>query len=655
MPTDFFERQSTARRNTTWLVVLFCLAAIGIVTTTFFVTAAAIGGAQKYVHLEGGQSMAPADFPWQIPTGAGGAALALIAGGSLFKVAQLRHGGGTTLAERLGGRRAYPNSTDPTERRVLNVVEEMALASGVPVPPVFFMAEEQGINAFAAGYSPSDAVIGITKGCAEKLSRDELQGVVAHEFSHILNGDMRLNIRLIGVLHGILLLGLIGREVLYHAGRGSRYSSSKKDGSGIIIILAIGICLLLLGMLGSLFGNIIKAAVSRQREYLADASAVQFTRNPEGIAGALKRIGARLGGSRIKNSHAAEASHLYFAQGVWVAVSSVMATHPPLPKRILAIDPTWDGAFPEPLASEISQAVREGGAASFAGGATGISQENLPVESVQNAADQIGNPTENHRQYVSTLLAAMPATVVEMVHEPYAARAIIYATLLDRNATIRGNQLRALEKSATPDVYTLTQKLTPWIEQLDVRARLPLVDMALPALRAMSGSQYVVFTQCFDNLVLADKRIGLFEWTLHQILRRHLRPQFEKVKPTRVHYYGLQRLGQPVSVLLSTLAHAGQPMSHAQAAFAAAKKLLPETDIRLLATEECSLDNLHEAIGKLVHVSAKQRGRLVEACAACICADAEVKVEEAELLRAISDMLDCPMPPLLPGQPVQGT
>ena len=270
---------------------------------------------------------------------------ALITVGSLYKMAQLA-GGGTVVAERLGGRRVYPNTTDPVERRLLNVVEEMALASGVPVPPVFLLSEEQGINAFAAGYSPSDAVVGVTRGCAQQLTRDQLQGVVAHEFSHILNGDMRLNMRLIGVLHGILLMGLVGRELLRLVGHSGGGRSRRNDGAAPLLL--IGLAFMVIGFLGLFIGNLIKAAASRQREFLADASAVQFTRNPEGIAGALKRIGAAVFGSKLASPRAAEASHMYFAEGI----STLFASHPPLHERISRIDPQWDGKFPQALPAD---------------------------------------------------------------------------------------------------------------------------------------------------------------------------------------------------------------------------------------------------------------------------------------------------------------
>jgi len=638
MATDFFERQSTARRNTKWLIWAFSLSVLGILATTFIVTTLAVG-ASEGAHRAIGPGRG---FPWQIPGAATVGALGLIAGGSLFKIAQLA-GGGTMVAERLGGRRLYPNSLEPNERRLLNVVEEMALASGVPVPPVFLLAHEEGINAFAAGFSPSDAVIGVTRGCVEQLSRDQLQGVIAHEFSHILNGDMRLNLRMIGILNGILLLGLVGRELLRFASYGGR-SSRRNDPT--VYLLLIGLAMMVLGFLGTFLGNLIKAAISRQREFLADASAVQFTRNPDGIAGALKRIGAALFGSRLTNPRAAEASHMYFAEGI----SGMFATHPPLKERIRRIDPQWDGKFPKPLTTAATAALAGGDAAGFVGEAAPLFRHHVPVGVVRHAAEQVGNPTEVHRRYAAEIVAAMPPAVVDAAHDPYGARAVVYASLLDVNQDVRTVQLDALKRLAEPDVYDVTLKLLPAVDRLDVRAYLPLVDMTLPALRALSPSQYRSFSNCFVKLVQADNRLGLFEWTLHQILLRHLRPQFEQIRPPQVVYYGLQKLGGPCSVLLSSLARSSQ--CDDEFAFESGARLLSDVPVRFLPAEQCGLGDLQKALEQLTHVVSKQQQRLIEAAAAAICADSEVRVEEAELLRGICDMLDCPMPPLLPGERV---
>jgi len=646
MATDFFQRQFEARRSTKWLVLLFALAVIGIVAVTYFATAYAVEAsassrAERYSDGRVGKS----DDLQAAPMAAALAALGIILLGSLYKVSQLR-GGGTIVAESLGGRPIQRNTADLVERRVLNVVEEMALASGVPVPPVYLLANEQGINAFAAGYSPSDAVVAITRGTAEQLTRDQLQGVIAHEFSHILNGDMRLNIRLIGILHGILLLGLLGRflfRIAAHSGR------SRSKNNGAMVFVLIGLALLILGFVGSLMGNLIKAAVSRQREYLADASAVQFTRNPEGLAGALKRIGAWVKGSLLGHENAAEASHMYFSKGIRFGLDSLFDTHPPLPKRILALDPRWDGKYPAVPAKAAVLTELGPGAAGLVGGAMSDSVSAVVVE---HAAEQVGKPTEIHRAYSAQLVRELPKEVVEAAHEAYGARAVVFALLLDREKSVRESQLKALAKLTTPDIVDLTHKLAPVVDQLDVRARLPLVDIALPALRSMAKSQFQEFSQAFRALVDADDRLALFEWTLHRILLRHLQPQFVPLRPKRIAYYGLQRLGEACSVLLSTLVYAGNPPELAQAAMAEASQHLPEVSISLLPSEACNLAQLDKALLQLERVAAKHRGRLIEACAAAICADRVVKIREAELLRGISDMLDCPMPPLLPGQEV---
>jgi hypothetical protein len=528
--------------------------------------------------------------------------------------------------------------------------------TGVPVPPVFMLAEEPGINAFAAGYSPSDAVVAVTRGTAEQLSRDELQGVVAHEFSHILNGDMRLSIRLIGVLHGILLIGLIGRIMLRLASnsRGGSSRRGKGGGNATLYMALVGLALFVLGYLGTLVGNLIKAAVSRQREFLADASAVQFTRNPRGLAGALKRIGAAAAGSRLRAANASEASHMFFAEGVWEGITGLTATHPPLKERIRRLDPEWDGTFPAEAASPAEFEQGSEAASGLVGAAAaqvGEAAEFVPVTIVAHAADQVGDPTERHRKYAAALVEALPAPVLQSVREPYGARAVLFGLLLDQNGEIRDKQLASLHQLATPNLFELTQKLLPALDELDVRARLPLVDLALPALRAMSSSQYREFLNCFKELVQADNRLGLFEWTLYRVVLRHLRPQFEKTAARRAMYYGLQRMGLQCSVLLSTLAHADGRRAAAPVAFARGAEKLPGVGVRLLDPAQCGLEPLSKALDELAHVAEKKRRPVVDACAACICADREVTVAEAELLRGVCDMLDCPMPPLLPGGP----
>ncbi|TWT80961.1 hypothetical protein CA13_24080 [Planctomycetes bacterium CA13] len=641
MNTDFFDRQSKARRNTIWLIAMFIIATIAIVVGTFFAVTAAASLMPRR-RQSGELALVDIQNPRAIRIGstvATGAAL-LILFGTIYKVVMLRTGGGSGVAESVGGRRAFPSSNDLAERRLLNIVEEMAIASGVPVPPVFVL-EEPGINAFAAGYSPSDAVIGVTRGAMEALNREQLQGVIAHEFSHILNGDMRMSIRLIGILHGILLLALLGK-LLFRSFAFSGNRRSSRDTGGIYL-LPLALALVVLGSLGSFFGGLIKAAVSRQREYLADASAVQFTRNPGGIAGALKQIGGLSSHGRLNHPNAAIASHMYFAQGVYEGLTGLMATHPPIEKRIAAIDPSWNGKFPKvktELQSGLSSDARVAGFASNNNG-------DAPLHVVEQAAEQIGTPETYHRFYAAGLIEQLDPALLEAARDAYSARAVVFALLLDPNGTIRKAQFDALSHRVEKSLVELTRKYVPFCVKLSDKARLPLVDLALPALAAMSKPQFKAFMRAFSDLAKADTRISIFEWTLAQVLIRNLRPHFEPVRSPVVYYYGLQKLTRQTSVLLSTLARVGHGAEdQIQMAFAAGTKRI-KVPLELLPESECTLKELDESLKVFPNVAVRLRAQVVDGCAACVCADGTVRVREAELLRGIADLLDCPVPPLI--------
>ena len=327
---DFFANQDKARKHTKVLVVYFVIAVACIIASVYLASLVIFYGAQS--QQQNGDSI-PALVLWKpkLFLYAMLGTLGVVIVGSLYKTAELAKGG-SAVAESLGGRLLAPNSTNPDERKLRNVIEEMAIASGVPVPKIYVLDEDEGINAFAAGHAPGDAAIGVTRGCMTLLNRDELQGVIGHEFSHLLNGDMRLNLRVMGVIFGILCLAVIGRILLY--------SRSRRDKNPLMLL---GLALIIIGAIGTFFGRLIQAAISRQREFLADASSVQFTRNPAGLSGALQKIGDV--GSRVESPHAGEASHMFFENAMGKAFLGVMATHPPLEERIRAIDPGWDGKF----------------------------------------------------------------------------------------------------------------------------------------------------------------------------------------------------------------------------------------------------------------------------------------------------------------------
>jgi hypothetical protein len=519
------------------------------------------------------------------------------------------------------------------------------------VPPVYFLAQEPGINAFAAGYTTSDAVLGVTRGCAEQLTREELQGVLAHEFSHILNGDMRIGIRVMGVLYGILLMGLVGqlifRSVAY-AGIG-RSRRGNDSGNPAMVILLVGLALIVLGFIGTFLGNLIKAAVSRQRERLADASGVQFTRNPAGLAGALKRIGSLEIGSQLQAPNAAQASHIFFAEGVWKNMAGLWSSHPPLAERIRVLEPNWDGKYPP--AGSAARLIANELAHPSAGTSSFIvsGPADVPLHVVDRAVEQVGNPTLAHVQYAADVRPLIPDAVLAAAREPYSSRAIVLSMLLNRDSSIRSEQLQSLADLVSADVFRYVGQLTPMIDQLDARVRLPLVDMALPALAAMSPPQYRQFIEAFKSLATADGRLDLFEWVLSQIVIRHLRPHFENSRPSSVTTQPLPRLSGAVSVVLSAVAYGGNSDADAQHAFKAAVKAFPEMNaiVSMQSRERSDLPTLRQALADLRQASSRDQGRVVDACAASISADGHATIEEVELLRGISDLLDCPMPPLL--------
>ncbi|MBJ19232.1 MAG: hypothetical protein CL933_07365 [Deltaproteobacteria bacterium] len=642
MASDFFELQDDARRNTKRLVVLFILAVVGMTATLYVAAAILLGYGQDPVSGATVWNVRWVD-PLLMLQIAGATAL-VVGGASLYRISSLA-GGGRAVAESLGGTLIHANSTDPLERRILNVVEEMAIASGNPTPPVYMLQGEPGINAFAAGFTPSDAVVGVTRGCVEQLSRDELQGVIGHEFSHILNGDMRLNIRLMGVLFGILVVGLIGNILLRSSIYGSAFQSRSSRDNSTQVLLVIGGIMMLVGFIGTLVGNLIKASVSRQREFLADASAVQFTRNPSGIADALKKIGGFEAGSKMMNPRAPESSHMFFGRAVSSGLNSLFATHPPLEERIARLDSSWQADGQAQRATPVSASAP----------ATGLAMGFSP-EPADHAVAQIGSVTQDHLQHANELIASLPRSVIDAAHEPYGARAVIYALLVNAEPAARARQLELLPSSAEPDVWKLMRGLLPEVSRLEAGVRLPLIDLALPALRELSSDQYRRFTHVVVELVKADDRISIFEWALQRILLTHLRPHFEGVTrhPRRIRSF--KRLAEPCEWVFSALVAASSNAgAAAERAFSEAGESLQLSGLQLLSREAIDLPGLDAALEALSGLTPALKRRFLSTCADLITADHEVTLEEAELFRAIADTLGCPVPPLLPGQTLGAT
>lgn len=642
---NFFESQQRAHKHTTLLIVLFGVAVIALIVMANLLTLIVFGFVNSQQMRDGQTLVAQMDWKMFATVGAGVSVVVLV--GSLYKMMALS-AGGKVVAESLGGQLIPRNTEEPNQRKLLNVVDEMAIASGTPAPPVYLLAGEPGINAFAAGFSPRDAVIGITQGAIEQLSRDQLQGVIAHEFSHIFNGDMRLNIRLMGALNGILILGILGYYLMYSASFSGRRRSN--DNSGVAI-LALGVGLMVIGFAGTFFGGLIKAAVSRQREYLADASAVQFTRNPGGIAGALKKIGGLKSGSIVRNPGAPEVSHAFFAQGVTGFTQWLSSTHPPLATRILRIDPQWDGKFDvsEPQAPAEDQPPIEKASAKRR---ADMARNMATIAAGAAAADaiavmgSIGQPTQESVLYARSLLSDLPESIREAAREPYGARAVIYCLLLDKATGLREQQLALLQSRADKDVYALTIRLMPQMDALEKRFRLPIIDIAIPALKQLSDSQYPSFNGSLVALINMDARVDLFEWSLQKILFSHLDGHFHKTPLTAARHAVPGSLTREFELVLSVIAHAGATdQSSALSAFDASVQVITAKGMALLAQDQIRLVDLDRALGKLDQLAPADKSRLLTACVISTWHDQRATPAEVELLRAFASVLDCPLPP----------
>lgn len=619
---DFFESQNLARRNTRYLLLLFFLAVASLIILTNVLVFVFVN-AQDTARIATGQYY----FSWEMFFAISCGVVVLIALASLFRLMMLRKGG-ATIAELMDGELLVNAQGDLNKQKLLNVVEEMAIASGTPVPPVYLI-QDPAINAFAAGYSPGDAVIGVTMGAIENLTRDQLQGVIAHEFSHILNGDMRLNIRLMGILYGILMMALVGRMLVqpgYHAVRGRDRTHAG--------VMAFGVGLMAVGYLGQFFGNLIKAAVSRQREFLADASAVQFTRNPEGIADALKRIGGYSAGSILQHPESAELSHTFFSEGARFSFASLMATHPPLAERIKRIEPRWDGGFLESTPTETTSPV---GAMGFA------STVNINADEVLS---NIGNPAQSQVEIARQIIGGLPGDYTAAAREPYSARALVYLLQLSQNEDIRGKQLKHLEASSDLGVFDALQQLIEQEHLLTPEMKLPLLEIAFPTLRQLSYEQYKLFMANLEVLVRADGRIGLSEWAVLKMITKHLGEVFE-AKHTRTRHDTLESVHSHCEVLLSLLAYCDKQSGVSpEIAFGAGKTEIG-LDIQLNDKKNLNFKKMDAALDALAQLHPLRKPKLLKACIKTITADQAVSVIESELLRTIADTLECPMPPML--------
>lgn len=636
----FFQRQANARRNTTLLVVLFLAAVIlitlGVCLVGYLVTRSESSGLAFHHWLLSQHGAMTA-----------AAVVLLIVLGSLIRWLDLA-GGGERVANMVGAREIDPDTGDAEERKLRNIVEEMAIASGVTVPRLYVMDQETGINAFVAGYTPGEAVMVVTHGALTHLTRDELQGVVGHEFSHILNGDMRLNVRLIAILAGILMLGQIGGFMLRAGFYRSHSSRTSRDGRGQAILGLIGLALLVIGYIGVFFGRLIQAAVSRQRETLADASSVQFTRNPEGIAGALFKIGLK-GGYLDTTSHASDMNHMCFGESARMKLSSLLASHPPVEDRIHAIQPGMLARLRSRLRdTEASLDLSSGQGAPRTANASGFTGTQYSTEKpAAGFSGSVGTVTGAGEDYAIALLAQIPQTFRNLLYTRAGAVQLCYALLI--HTLPRNEQEDALAQITRHPLLSpqrdILDKFLPALESQGTAIRFPALELAMPALRKLDPEEKDGLHAAVRQLIGADRKVTLFELAMSSFLKRHLMPESARVVPVR--YRNYKAVLPALKCLMSLQARAGARIGNE------AENLYREAMAGFASDEEAgtlearvSLKELQQALTILNQLSPLLKPAIIDAAGHCVTHDGRVDVTEYEMIRLVADQLDCPMPPL---------
>jgi Zn-dependent protease with chaperone function len=620
---DFFEAQRRARRRTALLLLYYLLALPAVAAFIYLAAWLGITGV--------GAELWPHPFWWPELFATCLALTGMVVGtGSAYHAWSLARGGGEGLARSLGGEPMALQPVAEEERRLRNVVEEMAIASGLPMPTIYLLRGEPGINAFAAGFAPDRAVVAVTQGCLTQLTRDELQGVIGHEISHVQNGDMRLNLRLLALAGGLSSLALVGRFMMDAGSPGA--SRRRRSGEGRLIM--VGVLVMVAGAIGAFFARLIRAAVARQREYLADAASAQFTRNPAALAGALGKIVSV--GSAITSPMAPEAGHLFFAEG---RVSRWLADHPPPESRIRrllalgettplpsfvragAAGPTLPSTFaPPPLV------------ASLAGAAAIASPPPLPPVGLAAAA---------------ALLDGLPPVLVEAARDPFGARALCCAVLLDAREEVRGRQLALLGPG--PEGGEVL-RLAPHLATVDRPHRLPLLDLALPALGALSAPQRERLQADLRRLAEADGRISITEWVYLRVISRRLDRLGGVGRPARPRAFSVDQVVVECRELLGLLARVGAPgEAAAQAALdAGVAELGLSGHWKLPGAAELRFERLDQVLAVLEATPLELRALVLRACQACAAADGSISAAETEVLHAVADALAMARPPPLP-------
>ena len=677
---NFFEYQEQAQRKTVRLVIYYFF---GLFLTFLAIHLLVAAVASLILESQQGNSgsgeisieaiRSVAEDPLYILIDLAAVTL-VVGGGTLFKVSQLKGLDGDGIARNYGGTQVLPGKASWKEKRLLNIVEEMAIASGVPVPNVYIMRGEHSINAFAAGFTPQTSVISVTQGALDYLTRDELQGVIAHEFSHLLHHDTRLNMKLIGVLFGLEMIAIIGYVLIRfapHLASASRSRDNDKNSSAMavfLLILGVGIALLIIGLVGQLFANIIRAAISRQREFLADASAVQFTRNPNGIGGALKKIGSRVGG-HISNNHAVEASHLFFSNIFGSGLSGLFNSHPNLTVRIKRLDPQFNGEYqkviskitdekefetPAPKPSSAQERLHRllsqtsGGAGERLAGSAGKTGTSSPsaagtalAAAILSSAEEV---SRNKIRIAESLLEKIPDEISQLLQTPDGAVSMVLAVLLDESQEIREKQLEYLKDQGNPELFSGIRLAAEKLRNISPSVKIPIVQKSFPLLRTIPKEEYTKLRQTAITLMKFDGTIDLFEFTLFGYVFNNLDAYFRLAPPASEKFDKPGQIAEPFRQVASHLAYAssGDP-AECQRAFSLAAAQIG-LKLEICPKETCTNATFSTALRLLSQTGPRLRQNMLKAFYSCITADGLINETEGLLIRAVTAYFQCPMP-----------
>jgi len=645
---DFFSRQAKAIKQTRILVVFFVIALVLITVAVNFIFYLVLATqTSSATELD---SWLQQDYWIYISL----ITFAVIILTSLFRSWQI-NSNPSAIIKMMEATPVTPSTTNPKQKQLVNLVEEMAIASGMPIPKIYIMKNEQGFNAFVSGLKPSAAILVVTQGLLDNLTRQQLQGVIGHEFSHILNGDMRLNLRLIGVIAGILVLGQIG-QVLLRGGRyGSRSTSSKRSEGSAIVFIGLG--LFVVGYIGLFFGRIIKAAISRQREFLADASAVQFTRDRNGIAGALLAIKNTTQGSQLINSNAEEMSHMCFGASTKISqmFSGWLASHPPLDDRIQAVYPGF--LRQNTSASQSAQTSHSAPShSSHSNDSDLISQFSNESRSIKTTSDKnhsdialqivstVGTVTAKNIQNAENVLSHLPKEIIEAARgdnpdfSPLVLIKIIFlqATKVD---TLSRENFKLLDISLS-DQKTI--QLIKQLDQIDFKSRNTLFDLALARFENLELKYKNIFFQSIDAFVKNHPSLNPTSLAIYASIYNRL----NESKPYQTQINRYQKVSEALNILFSQLLKDNSyEKNHWDNAKQHKQHILNIFGIKLIK-EPSSFDpkKFHNALNQLSRLNPLLKQQLILGVTDAIQVDNKIDEMEYSLLRILCEYLDCPIP-----------